>query len=244
MTWIALILTGGIVALDATAFAQLMLSRPLIAGTIAGLIVGMPLEGALLGAMLEMMSLSTLPVGAARYPETGTATVAAVGTLGMYRADYLAGMQDRVADAVLVAWSPASAAPVLLLALAWGLLWQRIAGQTVILGRKVNERLVRAGRADSAGLDRVIEYRHVGSMAVDVVRGCIVTAAALALGVLVLRWAAPLWDASAGIASAVIAVAAAAMLAATAPLFADSTRGRIYLAAGVLTGCLLLILRQ
>jgi mannose/fructose/N-acetylgalactosamine-specific phosphotransferase system component IIC len=57
VSWIPLTLLGAVVALDATSFGQLMLSRPLVAGTLAGALVGLPLEGALVGAMLEALSL-------------------------------------------------------------------------------------------------------------------------------------------------------------------------------------------
>src|SRR5688572_6258915 len=160
---------GGIVALDASSFGQLMLSRPLVAGALAGLIVGMPLEGALIGAMLEALSLSILPVGAAKYPETGTAAIAAVGTLG------ISGVPP----------TPAS----LLLILVYGLLWQRAAGSTVIGGRYINERLVRAGRSSTTRMDRLIELRHLESMVLDVMRGTLITMVAQLLGVPLVRFA-------------------------------------------------------
>jgi len=219
LTWIALITLGGIVALDATSLGQLMLSRPFVAATFAGALVGMPLEGALVGALLEALSLGILPVGAARYPDTGTGAVAAVGTLG------LSGVQPT--------------APALLLVVVYGLLWQRIAGASVVGGRYLNERLVRAGRpGERPRLDRLIEHRHLESIVIDMARGVAITSVAL-LGALVLpfalnRWALP------GIAAALaISLATAAVLAGTAPLFADSRRARLALAAGLVFGSLL-----
>ena len=223
MTWLALTMLGGIVALDASAFGQLMLSRPLVAGALAGLIVGMPLEGALVGAMLEALSLSILPVGAAKYPETGTAAVSAVGTLG------IAG----------VAPTPST----LLLILVYGLLWQRLAGATVIGGRYINERLVRAGRSTTKRMDSLIALRHLESMVLDVMRGTVITILALLLGVPLVRFAVSHWHAPAALASLVIAISAAAVLAGTAPLFADSRRARIGLAAGLICGSILLVLQ-
>ncbi|HUF51699.1 MAG TPA: PTS sugar transporter subunit IIC [Longimicrobiales bacterium] len=223
MIWLALAALGGVVALDASSFGQLMLSRPLVAGTLAGAIVGMPLEGALVGAMLEALSLSILPVGAARYPETGTAAVAAVGTLGLSGA--------------------AATAPALLLILVYGVAWQRAAGVTVIAGRYVNERLVRAGRRGALRMDRMIQHRHLESMLIDILRGAAVTVVALLIGVPLMRLAVPLWQAPGRLAAVVIAMSAAAVLAGTAPLFADSPRGRRFLAAGLLCGSALLLLR-
>ena len=77
MSWLTLALLGGVVGLDATSFPQAMLSRPLIAATLAGWAFGRPGAGLLLGALIEMFSLVILPFGAARYPESGTAAAAA-----------------------------------------------------------------------------------------------------------------------------------------------------------------------
>ena len=77
MNWLGVMVLGGIAGVDATSVAQTMISRPFIAATLTGLLVGRPEEGALLGAILELFALVILPVGAARYPEAGTAAVAA-----------------------------------------------------------------------------------------------------------------------------------------------------------------------
>jgi mannose/fructose/N-acetylgalactosamine-specific phosphotransferase system component IIC len=223
ITWIALILLGGVVALDTTAFGQLMLSRPFVAATLAGVIIGMPLEGATVGAALEALSLSILPVGAARYPDTGTAAVAAVGVLGL-------------SDA-------APMAPALLLVIVYGLAWQRIAGASVVGGRYVNERLVLAGRPGRARMDEVIEHRHLATILLDLLRGFVVTFVAMAAGVLLVRWAVPLWSFPAQYAALAVSIAAAAVLAGTAPLFAESVRARAFLVLGLLCGSVFLILR-
>jgi mannose PTS system EIIC component len=219
-----LIALGAMVALDATSFGQLMLSRPLVAGTLAGGIVGMPLEGATVGALMEVLSLGILPVGAARYPETGTAAVAAVGTLGLTGAAPLPG--------------------TILLVLMYGLAWQRIFGLTVVAGRYLNERLVHAGEIGLAGrIDRMIERRHVASMGVDLVRGATVTAAALALGVPLLRLALTHWIAAHAAAALAVSIAAAAALAGNARLFGDSRRALLLMLSGVVCGSLILLLR-
>ncbi|CAN5687861.1 hypothetical protein BH23GEM9_BH23GEM9_14210 [soil metagenome] len=224
MTWSLLVALGAVVALDATALGQLMLSRPLVAGSLAGGIVGMPLEGALIGALMEVLSLGILPVGAARYPETGTAAVAAVGTLGLANAVALPG--------------------AVLLVLVYGLAWQRLFGVTVVAGRYLNERLVHAGEIEHARrLDRMVERRHVASILLDLVRGAAVTAAALAAGVPLLRLALSHWQASHIPAAVAISVAAAAALAGTGRLFGESKRMVLLMLTGILCGSLLLVLR-
>lgn len=223
MILLALIALGGVVALDATSFGQLMLSRPLVAGTLAGAIIGKPLEGALLGAMLEALSFSILPVGAARYPETGTATVAAVGVLG---------------------FSHAAATPfALLLALVYGIIWQHAAGMSVRAGRYVNERMLHLEDPPKAHMDRVVEHRHVSTLLIDVARGIIVTTAALLIGIPLMRMLLPLWTLPGAVASATIATAAAAVMAGAAPFFCDNTSRRLLLLAGVVCGCILVIAR-
>jgi mannose/fructose/N-acetylgalactosamine-specific phosphotransferase system component IIC len=223
LSLLVLVALGSFVALDATSFGQLMLSRPLVAGTLAGAVVGLPLEGAIIGALLEVLSFSILPVGAAKYPETGTAAVAAVGTLG------LAGL--------------APTPPTLLLVLVYGLAWQRLFGATVIAGRYVNERLVHAGELALSGrMDRMIERRHVASMVLDLLRGASVTAVALIIGVPLLRLAAPAWSLPPAVAAVVVSVAAAAALAGAARLFGGTRRDMYLLLAGLVCGLTLLLL--
>jgi mannose/fructose/N-acetylgalactosamine-specific phosphotransferase system component IIC len=73
-------LWGVFVGLDMASVAQTMVSRPLVAGFVAGLIVGDPASGLLMGVVLEFFALEVLPVGAARYPDYGLGTVVAVAT--------------------------------------------------------------------------------------------------------------------------------------------------------------------
>src|SRR5216110_3820324 len=68
----------------------MMIARPLVAGPIAGAMLGDVWTGLSLGVLFEVFQYEVLPVGAARYPEYGPATVAAVsaahaaaGTLGL-----------------------------------------------------------------------------------------------------------------------------------------------------------------
>ena len=224
MTWLALIGLGGIVALDATSLGQLMLSRPFVAATLAGAITGRPLEGALVGALLEALSIGILPVGAARYPDTGTAAVAAAGTFG------LSGVEPN--------------APVLLLVVVYGLLWQRLSGFSVIGGRYLNERLVHAGEPGRRPrLDRLIENRHLESMLIDMARGVMVTTVALMIGVPLLLLVPSYWALPGIVATLAVSVTAVAVLAGAAPLFADSARRRILLLLGMAFGSALLLLQ-
>ena len=74
-----LALLGAVLGLDVVSFPQAMISRPLVAATAAALLLGDPVSGLLVGATLEMFALETLPFGASRYPEWGSAAVVGGG---------------------------------------------------------------------------------------------------------------------------------------------------------------------
>src|SRR5690349_1906181 len=68
-------LLGAVVGLDVVCFPQMMYSRPLVAATLAGAFVGDATRGMVVGVVLELIALETLPFGASRYPEWGSAAV-------------------------------------------------------------------------------------------------------------------------------------------------------------------------
>jgi mannose/fructose/N-acetylgalactosamine-specific phosphotransferase system component IIC len=67
---------GAVVFLDQWPVFQSMLSRPLVVGALVGVVLGKPTDGALWGAVFEAVYLGLLPIGAARYPDAGLATLA------------------------------------------------------------------------------------------------------------------------------------------------------------------------
>ncbi len=75
--WLLLVALGAFVGLDGISWPQLMISRPIVAGTLGGLLFGDPAAGFLSGALLEIVSARHPPYGAARYPETGPAGLVA-----------------------------------------------------------------------------------------------------------------------------------------------------------------------
>lgn len=80
MELLILALMGGLLALDGTSVGQVMVSRPLVAGTLAGWVLGVPGLGFAVGAILEIYLLVSFPVGGSRFPEGAPATVIAVAT--------------------------------------------------------------------------------------------------------------------------------------------------------------------
>ncbi|MBN2566230.1 MAG: PTS sugar transporter subunit IIC, partial [Candidatus Eisenbacteria bacterium] len=76
---IFLSLLAGALALDETALLQLMISQPLVAGSLAGLATGDVALGLTIGATLQLVWIGVLPVGSAPFPDGAVAGVAAVG---------------------------------------------------------------------------------------------------------------------------------------------------------------------
>jgi mannose/fructose/N-acetylgalactosamine-specific phosphotransferase system component IIC len=68
-------LLGGWLAADATAFAQLLVSQPLVGGTLAGWVWGDGLAGMRVGALLQLFALSGLPLGGRTPDDYATAGV-------------------------------------------------------------------------------------------------------------------------------------------------------------------------
>lgn len=87
-TAIGLVLWGTLVGLDLASIGQVMINRPLVAGTVAGAILGDAQAGLMVGVILELFALEVLPFGAARYPDYGLGAVAAaavvVGAPGLF----------------------------------------------------------------------------------------------------------------------------------------------------------------
>lgn len=85
-----LTMLGAVVGLDFVSFPQAMLSRPVVASTLAGALCGSAADGLLVGVLLECFALETMPFGASRYPEWGPASVAAGAVAALPHADLLA----------------------------------------------------------------------------------------------------------------------------------------------------------
>ncbi len=77
---------GGLLALDATAVGQILISQPLISGPIIGLIFGDLQTGLLVGTLLQLIWIGKLPVGGAN-PSLGVALLGifSVGLVIIYQ---------------------------------------------------------------------------------------------------------------------------------------------------------------
>lgn len=221
MNWLAVGVLGGLVGVDATSVAQTMISRPIIAATLTGVALGRPAEALLLGSILELFALVILPVGAARYPESGTAAVAAVAAYEW-------------AAPVL---SPTAA----LLAILFALLWEHVGGQSVVLARRFNETFVNVNDAPDPG--RVLERRHRLAVLVDLLRAVIVTLAGALIGGIALRTLAPLWTHDSAIAPAILSIGICCMAGATLPMFGGWRAQKLAFGLGLAAGLLIVLLQ-
>lgn len=220
MSWIVLGLFGAVVGLDGTSFPQVMISRPLVAGTLTGALFGRPLEGLVIGFIMESFSLITLPIGAARYPESGTAAVAAVGA-------YMAAMDPGLVPGPIV------------LAVVFGFSWEWVAGETVVLQRRSNGRLLtRHGTLAAEQLSRA----HITAMAIDFVRGGIVAASGALTGYGLLAVLGGRWGLPESITLGVTTLLVATMIGTTLPLFGGARARRLSWTLGIGLGALVAVL--
>lgn len=165
-SWLILVALGGVLAMDAVSWPQIMISRPLVSATVGGWVLGDPSAGFLVGALLELMSLRHPPFGAARYPDTGPAglvagcSYAAVGT----------GSLGSLVVAILAGW-----------AVGW------IGSVSVQLRRRGNERLLRQ-EDDLAANPDLLEKRHKAAIRLDAARGALLTAGFLVPAIVAAAW--------------------------------------------------------
>ena len=220
---IPLVLLGALLGLDVVSFPQAMVSRPLVAATLGGAVLGEPLNGLLAGAILELIALETLPFGASRYPEWGSAAV--VGGA-------LAALQPASAGAM-------SLAIVGALATAW------IGGWTMVVLRRINAAWARRHRASlDAGSYRTVVGLQIFGLTADLLRGAALALTALLVLAPIARGVASLWGVDREISRAVVVgIAATVAVGAVWKLFHLTPGARWLFIGGLAIGSLLLVLR-
>jgi PTS system mannose-specific IIC component len=217
-------LLGAIVGLDVVCFPQVMYSRPLVAATLAGAFVGDAARGLLVGVVLELIAIATLPFGASRYPEWGSAAV--VG--GAISATLPSGRADVVTIGVLAG-----------LATAW------VGGWTLVQLRQWNAYLARRRRpALDAGARGAVIGLQLAGLTGDLVRAGLLTAVGYGLLFPLAVRVTGLWSFSGPLSRSVVMMLAVAVATSAAWVIFHSARGaRWYFAGGVVGGLLLLLAR-
>lgn len=215
---------GGLLGLDVVCFPQMMVSRPIVAATVAGAFVGDAATGVLVGATLELIALATLPFGASRYPEWGSSAV--VG--GAIAAALHTGRVGALTIGVLAA-----------LATAW------VSGWSLVKLRQWNAWLARRKRpALDAGARGTVIGLQLAGLTADVVRAALLTAIAYALLFPVADATVGVWSFGDHVSRAVVVAIASAVAASAAwMIFHTARHARWYFAAGLAVGLLLLFAR-
>ena len=217
-------LLGALLGLDTVSFPQAMLSRPLISATLGGALAGSPLNGLLVGAALELIALETLPFGASRYPEWGSASV--------------------VAGAIFAS-VPGQPPGAMAMAMTAGLLTAWFGGWTMVKLRQLNARWATRSRValDAGSRGTVIGLQLTG-MTADLLRGFVLTAVSWLLFSTLTEMAIDQWSVNARASRAItVAVATAVAAAAGWKLFHASHVARWVFAAGLGLGALIVTVR-
>jgi PTS system mannose-specific IIC component len=218
-------LLGGVMGLDVVCFPQMMFSRPLVAGTVAGAFVGNATMGLLVGATLELIALATLPFGASRYPEWGSAAVVA-GALGSaLPPDHAGALTIAVLAGLVTAW---------------------VGGWTLVKLRQFNAWMARRRRpALDAGSRGAVIGLQLAGLTGDLVRAMLLTAILYAVLMPASTAALGAWSFSDRLSRSVVVSLASAVAASAAWTIFHSARGaRWYFAAGLAAGLVLLVLTR
>jgi mannose/fructose/N-acetylgalactosamine-specific phosphotransferase system component IIC len=219
-----LALLGGVLGLDVVCFPQMMVSRPLVAATLAGAFVGDPAMGLSVGVALELIALATLPFGASRYPEWGSAAVVGGAIAGALHTERAGALSIGVLAALATAWAGGLTLVKLRLWVAW-------------LARR------RRPALDAGSRGAVISLQLAGLTA-DAVRAAALTTVAYALLFPVGEATLGVWSLSEPISRGFVVSLAAAVAGAAAWTIFHTARGaKWFFAGGLLVGLFILIAR-
>lgn len=219
---IPIVLLAALLGMDVVTFPQVMVSRPIVAATVAGAFVGNASAGLVIGAVLELIALGMLPFGASKYPEWGSASV--VG--GALFASHPGPPPGALAASVLAA-----------------LLAAVVSGWSMVKLRRINAfRATRLRAALDGGSKEAIVGLQLFGLTADFLRGGLIALAAM----LTLR---PLVDAivaiwnTGAVMSRAIVVGIAVVVAAGAiwKIFRSVPYATVFFLGGVVIGITLLV---
>jgi PTS system mannose-specific IIC component len=216
---IPLLVWGTLVGLDLVSVPQAMISRPLVAGTVAGWLAGDVHTGLRIGVLFELFALDVLPVGAVKYPDYGPATIAAV-VLG-------AGSIWQLS---------------LGLSMALGLVLALLGGWSLQVVRRWNARAIQQRAAAlAAGESSAIRRLQYGGLLRDTVRGFLLTLLGVVLAFAIKDRVR--LDEQTQLALTLVAIGSALAAAANGAFRSSGRSARLkWLAAGAGVGVLLAVL--
>jgi mannose/fructose/N-acetylgalactosamine-specific phosphotransferase system component IIC len=219
---IPLALLGAVLGLDVVSFPQAMISRPIAAATLAGAIVGQPGRGLIAGAVLELFAVETLPFGASRYPEWGSASV--VG-------------------GALFAMQPDGSSGALTVAICAALATAAVGGWTMVWHRKMIAKWA-AGLRDelASGSCDAVTTLQLRGLTSDVVRGGLLTFVALLVLTPVDQALLARWSFTGAQSREAVVICAGAVAGGAVWKIVQSTKGtNWFLLGGAAIGSLLLL---
>lgn len=204
---------GGVLGLDTTGVGQVMISRPIVAGTLTGWLAGSPTTGLAVGAILELFLLVSIPMGGARFPDGSAAAVVAVACA-----------------------APFDGPGAIPLSVAVGLVWGQVAGITITTQRHLNTRLVTDGGAATTASR--VRIGHLTAIAADFLRAAIVAVVGVVLGRLAVGAVVADWPLEAGPSMALVLVGGSVSLGILLHDLGGLRQKGLWLAAGLLLGLL------
>lgn len=217
-------LLGALLGLDVVSFPQAMISRPIVAATASGALAGDVGSGLLAGVVLELVAMETLPVGASRYPEWGTAAVVGGALAAAIGTDRAGALVVVVFAAIVTAW---------------------VGGWSMYALRKLNGSWAeRRLAALEAGDRRALAGLHLRGLTADLLRGGALTVVALVAWHPVVVWLLSRWSIPFGISTAVLVALAGGVAGSAVWRLAHGAPGaRWYLLGGVAAGAAAVVLR-
>jgi mannose/fructose/N-acetylgalactosamine-specific phosphotransferase system component IIC len=156
-----LVVLGAVLGLDVVTFPQAMVSRPIVAATTAGALIGQPGRGLAMGVALEFFALETLPFGASRYPEWGSAAVVGGALFAMTPDGTAAAMTSSVMLALVSASFSGSSMVVLR---RWNAIWAK-----------------RQQARIASGSGSAVSALQIAGLSGDLIRGGLITLIGLVL---------------------------------------------------------------
>ncbi len=215
-------LLGAVLGLDVVTFPQAMISRPIVAATVAGAFIGNAPAGLIMGALLELLALEMLPFGASRYPEWGSASVVG-GAL------YASQFGD-----------PAGALVVALLA---ALATAMLSGKSMVWLRRLNATRATGLRAElERGSSSAVTKLQLFGLTGDLIRGFLVTLLAMVLFSALTPSIVGSWGVDGRISrGVVVAVCAAVSAGAIWKIFHSVPQARLLFITGLAVGAAMLV---
>lgn len=214
---------GGLIGLDVVSFPQAMISRPIVAATLGGAFVGNGTAGVLIGVILELIALDTLPFGASKYPEWGSAAVTGGALFAVESGKSFGALPACVLAALLTA---------------------SVSGWSMIVHRRMIAKSL-GGYRDrlEEGSRSALLSLHLRSMTMDLIRGALVTFVALLVFRPLVEAIVAIWAPSPATSRAVVVTVAALVAAGALWKIFHSIRHSLLLFLGGLGIGLLLVNR-